>query len=265
MSTFPVSARKPTAYTPPSLVGIEAAPSFLLKTANVETKIELSARLVELGIRTYGATEIRNCRLAGLKANVSEADYEQHSNRLIAYWEAMDGHYKAQADVPYKDRVEFAHADDDYVETMELKIADHWPEVRQMSAANYRYNQYSPIVRLSLMLAGWTGLPTPYSKGFEGVTLDQVSTVADELADFEAANKLTVGLAWLQLGNEVAGRVHLTETQRKNSESLSQLPSSPTASENDLAAEPDGISKESETSDPTTTQPDTSQTSTENS
>lgn len=247
MSAFPIRAKGGQAFTPECLEHIEGAPSFHLRTATFEDKVEITGEFARLRLQVHGDEAFRGAYIAGLKSLYSEESADHGQARLRAYWDAIDSMQakvneliKRRADAAGDEeavakinseidnlKVEFDEDEGNDLDRLIDEISRNYAPLGEMAKDNIRYQAFSGRVILSVVCTGWTGIDVPFRKSGAYLDMEALSAAIDALGEFEEANKMPVGIASMQLQTAALRQLRITKEEEKNSPTLPSQPSNP--------------------------------------
>lgn len=239
-------------FVPPSLANTKNPPSFTLRDGTRRDKDRFRTLLIEEGLRNYGVKDYRDEILNGLRANWSEADFDQSVPRLRQFWDAMDAWEKATEGDDKPEPFAYDKAERAAIDQLCADIASVWRPLRAMAAANLDYERNSPDILLTLLLCDWKGVDVPFAREKGIVPLDTLDAIATALERAEKdVDGLRLGTAMWELRAEAAKRMYLSEDEEKNSSSPAPSSQTPPPSTESGEVPKDGTSTEQAISTPT--------------
>lgn len=210
----PVEAGELEHFTPDSLKNVAVPPVFLLRSADGREWRKFQFIMRSEGLEYHGKEAFREETLKALKHLWSEADYEPNAARLRNNWAMIDQEMQPPA------------PEAEAMAELTTRLAREWRPLAQMAADNMRYVEESMKIAISMFCVGWTGMDVGYGREDGRVPLAKLDEVEERLSAMEKealAGKIedvgAPGTAFVQLSNAAYSRLHLTETERKNSSS----------------------------------------------
>lgn len=221
----PLSARDLEEFTPESLVNLPKPPVFLIRVAPHRAWINFQRALsrhpgLDRPLRHHDKDVLRRELIRGLETLWTGEAMLAAKGRIQETWAAID-----QDQSPSDDDI-------DHMNELSDMVMKEWRPLREMAADNIEYFQDAPRIAIGMFVAGWNDFTLEYQREAGVIPLHIVDKVAEQLAEVEAeALKSAIagvgapGTAFAELSTRAFSVLGLTETERKNSSSLS--PSSP--------------------------------------
>lgn len=248
-SPIALSKDEPSEFTPPSLANVVPTPVFRFRPATFRDQRRFNHLLAVEGLRLYPDENIRAELLRVLKANWSEETFEKERARLETLWANLD------QELPVDEDERSAMAE------LSLRAMDVSPLLRRMSADNQKFQQEAPGIALSMFLAGWKHVPTPFKLDGGIVAAETIAQLEgdilaiEEQAVADGVADVSPSAGFLQLAVHALSLLNLGGETRKNSSAPSPSSDSPngiqTTSREDGASSPQ--TESSSTSRPTAT------------
>jgi hypothetical protein len=241
----PVEASEVLAFTPPSLIEIAGAPSFVLRVATGREKRVRKRLMKEEGAVMYSTERIRAETLRGLKSLWTPESYDEHAPILEAYWHAHDDYQSQLKDDPEL-KWEWDADEERAIQQLWNDVSQSHRPLAKMNAANAEFGELAVITTVAVMVERISNLDVKVGRDRGMLTVDCAYDIQDALAKLEDKHGLKTGKAWGELSLKSMRRMFLDEDEAKNS--ASPLPStSPQQSSKETADAP-GQSKVSEPS-----------------
>lgn len=198
---IPLDATEVEPFTPDSLKEADNAPVFKLNAAIRRDRRRLRRLAILEGGITHTEEELREELLRACEKMWDADTAAKEVPRLKEYFEAVDQHRiahkewskeaeaieKANADLPkpkqktVPDAPAFHHPDSEEVEALEASVRREWRPLREMIADNDAGTQVYPLCVCAVVLGGWSGLKTPFRRTADGVPMETMEELADEL------------------------------------------------------------------------------------
>lgn len=247
--SVPLEASETLAFTPPSLEGIEGAPSFTLRYPTRRDKRFINRLLRESGARTHSDETVRAAVLDELKASWTEADYEKFAPIIRDYWQALDAFTLIQKNDP-EATFEYDEALARSTSDLIRLVSESSARICKMRADNAEFNELAELCTLAVVVKDWTGLKTRrvLERGY--LTTDCAADLVDDLTKYadKVLDSQRAGIPYAELMIECFRTQRLDGDEEKNSASPSPSETPQTNSKTD--SDP-GQSKASAISQPT--------------
>jgi hypothetical protein len=238
---IPVEASELLSFTPASLKEIEGAPSFTLRASTTREKRFHRRLLLESGIRYHDNAAMRRETETGLKALWGKEQFEEFFPFVKSVWEARDDFEVQVKDDPNL-KWEFDEATEAKVDEVIRKVTQQWQPLCVMIADNADYAEMSFPILNAVTIKSFTGLDVKRRIDRGYFTLETIEAIQEALSEFEKANGLPEGVAWMQLSIACSNRMYLKKEEAGNSELQSPLPTAPAPLNETNTSEPDGKS-----------------------
>lgn len=241
----PVEASETLAFTPPCLVEIPAAPTFMLRTPTPRDKRMQRRLFIEEGVRSHSAQSVRAEVIEGLRQLWSPDDFAKHEPIIKAYWEAQEdfsAQKKALAKNSPAEADALVWAYDQDIERAVIKLTQrvgqaHQP-LRKMLADNVDFGDMQPVIMAAIMVKSWVGMVAKPKLDSGYLTIDCALALRDELEKFDDIAGVPDGTAWTELFVHCAKRMYLDEEESGNfgspSPSATPLPASSVTTTSDM-------------------------------
>ncbi|EQA97277.1 hypothetical protein [Sphingobium sp. HDIP04] len=225
MASVPYEASEIHRFTPDALANIENPPVFRLRAVSRRERRRYDRLMIEEGLRLHDREAMRAETLRGLRALSSDDEFETWEPLLRQHWDARDEWEEEHRGKPIDDIPDFTcpGPSDEEISTVTRGIHENWPPLRKLAADNVIFNREAPALLISVVLAGWSGIATPFSSREGVLSLDTVEALDADLTELEKANGLPEGKAFVELYVEASNRMFLSKEAEKNS--LSPPPS----------------------------------------
>lgn len=211
-------------FVPDSLKNIVPTPTFRFRAATPRDKQRYGHQLNLEGLRLFPEGDVRAEVLRVLKLNWDEQTFETQRARLETAWAMAD------------QDMEIDPAEAAAITELATRCMDVSPLLRRMDADNKQFRQQAPLIALSLFLAGWSNLETPFRLEAGVVPVEAMLSLAEELREIEEkaetdkVDGVSPGLGFLQLGLKAFELLGLTRSEEKNSPSPSSSRADPETS-----------------------------------
>lgn len=217
--SLPVETSETTEFTPESWANIPNAPTFKFRTAGFDEQRKLEDQLRRKRIFNHGVADVRAAMIDGIRLNWSPDEAEAAEQLLHGYWEEADA---AERD---KTALEIEPARLASINSLEAKVARLHEPLAEMSADIVTFREFWPMVAISQLLNGWTGIDLPYRREGGFVPLETMDALSRKVRAYEAAQSgvdgVIPGLGFVQLSIHAIGLMDLTKDEEKNSSSPS--------------------------------------------
>ncbi|TPG13167.1 hypothetical protein [Sphingomonas oligophenolica] len=180
MTTNPALHAATTSYTPPSLAALTDPPSFLFRNPDPRAGRRFRYALIEAGLRCHDSAAIERETIATMR-NLWTGDADMLASneaRLRAFWQAV-------RDAETDPTVTIDQDEADAISEAMGKLVDASPALRTMSEQNALFGEDAPKLALCRLLAGWTGLATPYRFHMGSIPMATIDALQDEINDIE--------------------------------------------------------------------------------
>jgi hypothetical protein len=215
---IPVSRDQLQRYTPPTLANAPAPPVFILRPSTWTLRRRWQEICSENNLAFPSQEMLNQAMRDSLALLWSPEDAERQMPRLEQAFLDIKAEQLVGQDLV------------DFLALEEAVMASSEP-YRRLATQRSSFIRYSPYAALSLLLAGWENLDTPFVRQAGEVPFDAIEQIERELFAMDSdlqAKKVpgadAPGLSWLNLSNQAVLALDLTGAQRKNSS-----PESPSA------------------------------------
>ena len=239
---IPTSRDQLVRYSPPSLKNLPAPPVFIFRASTWSIRRRYQ-EVCESNNLSYPHDVLVNAILKdSLRQLWTPESFERESARL------EDALLKQEQGILAGEELT------DFLKLLDAVAQVSEPFARVL-AQRQSFLRYAPYAGLTLMLAGWENLDTPFERNlaFE-VSFDTLEALEREILLIEEKAKADkvegvtrMGVAWSSICNELWSHLNLNGDQRKNSSPESQSAGTPDGSTADGRATPDGEASETET------------------
>lgn len=249
---YPYEAGEIERFTPASLANLENPPVFRLRAASRRERRRYDRLLIEEGLRRHDKEALREELIRGLHALSSPDEVERWEPLLRQHWEAVDEFSKESRDAEDGASVEFVAPgpSEETVQSLLRGIHENWAPTRKLAADNLVFNREAPALLISVVLSGWSGLPTPFASREGTIPLDTMDKLDTDLSALEEAHGLKPGTAFVELYIAATNRMFLSADAEKNYSSPAPSPTDQQPSTNGPASTA-GTSTASAISEPT--------------
>ena len=225
MASIPYEASEILRFTPASLAEIDNPPVFRLRAASRRERRRYDRLMIEEGLRRHDKEAMRAELLRGLRELSSDDEFETWEVLLRQHWDARDEYDEAlsgeEAETP-----EFTPPgpSEEEIARVMRGIHENWAPLRKMAADNLIFNREAPALLISVVLAGWSRISTPFASREGSIPLDTIDALDRDLAQLEKDHDLKQGQAFVQLYIEATSRMFLSKEAEKNSSSPAPSP-----------------------------------------
>lgn len=225
MASIPYEASEILRFTPASLAVIDTPPVFRLRAASRRERRRYDRLMIEEGLRRHDKEAMRAELLRGLRELSSDDEFETWEHLLRQHWDARD-EYDAALSGKEADAPEFTPPgpSEEEIARVMRGIHENWAPLRKMAADNLIFNREAPALLISVVLAGWSGISTPFASREGSIPLDTIDALDRDLAQLETDHDLKPGQAFVQLYIEATNRMFLSKEAEKNSSSPAPSP-----------------------------------------
>ena len=204
----PMDAGEVEAFTPALLESRTPKPVFTLKAATRRDRRLFRRLTIQEGGVRHSRYAIREEIFTACRALWDDDAAEREIPRLKEFFEAADDHDKAMEE--WSKEAQAVHAANEGVakskqkklpgaplfdhpdlaafQELEQSIVAAWPPLRRMLADNDSADSVLPMCIGAVALGGWSGVETPYRRTAEGVPMETMEALADELAETAAGS-----------------------------------------------------------------------------
>jgi hypothetical protein len=229
MPPVPLHSGDVLKFTPSCLKDMAIPPVFTLKAPKRLDRENFEFLCIEENLRSYSTEDIRKEMVKALESGWDQEAADRWIPVLKAFWEAVDQYADDNKGKATEEREDFVFepCSIEDISALSEAVVDYWSPLRKMTAANARWQEYSPWIIVRIVLASVEGFDVKLTREGGVLTMESIRDIRDAFdAMAKADENCPAVLPFLELSTECASRMFLTGEQEKNSQS--PAPSSPT-------------------------------------